>query len=80
LHNTTSFLDLAFGFGRHETCLDDNGGGWKAALSEDLGVAEAKEIENGCGVLGLAREVLLALIRRDETPELWLLAINTRYG
>jgi len=49
---------------------DDDGDLGEAALAEDLGVAEGKEIENGRGVLLLASEVGLTGLGGDEGPEL----------
>jgi len=70
LDDTTSLLDLPLGVLGEVTGADDEGDFWDAALAEDLGVAEREEVEDWCGVLGLAGDVLLALLSRDEGPQL----------
>ena len=71
LDNTTSLLDLALSLGRDVTGADDDGDLGETTLAEDLGVAEGQEVEDGGGVgVTLAGEVLLALLGRDEGPEL----------
>ena len=72
LHNTTSLLDLALGVFAEVACADDERHTFgETALAEDLAVAEREEVEDGCGVgFGALREVLLALLERDERPEL----------
>lgn len=71
LDNTTGLLDLALGLSRDVAGADDDGDLGETALAEDLGVAEGQEVEDGGRVgVGLAREVLLALLGGDEGPEL----------
>ena len=71
LDNTTGLLDLALSLGRDVAGADDDGDLGETALAEDLGVAEGQEVEDGGGVgVTLAGEVLLALLGRDEGPEL----------
>ena len=71
LDDTTGLLDLLLGLGAEVAGADDNGDGGETALAEDLGVAEGQEVEDGGGVgVTLAGEVLLALLGRDEGPEL----------
>ena len=70
LDNTTGLLDLPLGVLGEVAGADDEWDFWNAALAEDLGVAEGKKVENWSGVLRLAGNVLLALLSRDERPEL----------
>ena len=64
-------LDLALGVLAEVAGADDDGDLGDAALAEDLGVAEREEVKDGGGLLAsLAGEVLLALLSRDEGPEL----------
>ena len=69
LDNTTSLLDLLLGLGADVAGTNDDGNGRETALSKDLGVAEGEDVENG-GLVGLLGEVLIALLGRDERPEL----------
>lgn len=69
LDNTTSLLDLLLGLGADIAGADDDGDGGKTALSEDLGVAEVEEVEDG-SVTTLLGEVLIALLGGDQGPEL----------
>ena len=69
LDNTAGLLDLALGVLGEVAGADDEGNLRDAALAEDLGVAEGQEVEDGGGLLvGLAGEVLLALLSGDEGP------------
>jgi len=70
LDDTAGLLDLALGVLADVAGADDERDLGNAALAEDLAVAEGEEVENRRGVLGLAGEVLLALLKRDEGPEL----------
>lgn len=77
LHNTAGLLDLAFGILAKITGADDERDLRQAALAEDFAVAEREEVEDGCGVgLGALCEVLLALLERDEGPELCRTAMS----
>lgn len=78
LDNTTSLLDLALGILGEVTGADDEWDVWKAALSEDLAVAEWEEVEDWSGVLAGTGGVLLALLERDERPELGGLSVSIR--
>jgi hypothetical protein len=69
LDNTTSLLDLLLGLGRDVAGADDDRDGGETALSEDLGVAEREEVEDG-SLVGLLGEVGVALLSRNEGPEL----------
>ena len=80
LAHTTSLLDLALGVLAEETCADDDWDLRDATLAENLAVAEGKEIEDGCGVTGLASNVLLALLKRDERPELYVVRRSSFYS
>jgi hypothetical protein len=76
LDNTTSLLDLALGILGEVTGADDEGNLRETTLSEDLGVAEGKEVEDGGSVRGaLAGKVLLALLSGDQRPELELVLV-----
>lgn len=70
LDNTAGLLDLALGVLAEVTCADDERDLRDASLSEDLAVAEREEVEDWGSVGGLVGEVLLALLNRDESPEL----------
>jgi hypothetical protein len=71
LDNTTGLLDLALSLGRDVTGANDDWDLGETTLAEDLGVTEGEEVEDGGGVgVTLAGEVLLALLGRDERPEL----------
>lgn len=70
LDNTTGLLDLALGVLAEVACAHDEWDLWDATLSEDLGVAEREEVKDWGGVGGLVGEVLLALLKWDERPEL----------
>jgi hypothetical protein len=69
LDNTTSLRDLLLGVFGDISGADDDGDLRKTALSEDLGVAEGEEVNDG-GLVGLLGEVLVALLGGDERPEL----------
>ena len=71
LDNTASLLDLALSVLGEVTGADDERDGGDTALAEDLAVAEREQVEDGSS-LGLVAlgEVLLALLGRDEGPEL----------
>lgn len=70
LDDTTGLLDLALGILGEVTGADDDGDLGETTLSEDLGVSEGEEVEDGGGLGGLVGEVLLALLGRDERPKL----------
>lgn len=71
LDNTASLLDLALSVLGEVAGADDERDGGDTALAEDLAVTERKQVEDGSS-LGLVAlgEVLLALLGRDEGPEL----------
>ena len=71
LDNTASLLDLALSVLGEVAGADDERDGGDTALAEDLAVAEREQVEDGSS-LGLVAlgEVLLALLGRDEGPEL----------
>jgi len=71
LNNTASIGNLLLGQLAHPACADNQGNLGEAALAEDLGVAEGKEVEDGDGVLLLAGNVGLAGLGGDEGPELF---------
>jgi hypothetical protein len=70
LDDTTGLLDLALGVLGEVAGTDDDGALGDATLSEDLAVAEGEEVEDGRGLGRLVGQVLLALLSRDEGPEL----------
>lgn len=70
LDNTTGLLDLALGVLAEVACANDDRDLRDATLAEDLAVAQWDEIEDRSGVGGLVGEELLALLERDERPEL----------
>lgn len=71
LNDATCLLDLALGVAGEVTRADDEGNLRDATLAENFAVAHRDEVEDWGGV-GLAAlgEVLLALLGRDEGPEL----------
>lgn len=70
LDDTASLLDLLLSESRDVAGLDDDRGAGETTLSEDLGVSEGEEVEDGGLVASLAVQVLLALLSGDEGPEL----------
>ena len=70
LHDTARLLDLALSIFAEVPSFDDDREFWKTAFAEDLAVAEREEVEDRCGVLRTACEMLLALFLGDERPEL----------
>ena len=70
LNNTTSLLDLLLGVPADVPGADDEGDLGKAALAEDLGVAQREQVDNGGGVGLLAAQVGLTLLGGDEGPQL----------
>lgn len=71
LDDTTSLSDLLLGELADPAGTDDEGNFGETALSENLGVAEGEEVDDGDGVLLLALDVGLADLGGDERPELW---------
>lgn len=59
LHDTTGLLDLALSLLAEPSGSYNNRDFWDAALAENLGVAERKEVEDGSGVGLLARDVFV---------------------
>ena len=78
LADTTGLLDLALSILAEETGADDDWDLRDATLAENLAVAEGKEVEDGCGVTGLASDELLALLERDKGPKLRMKMISPR--
>lgn len=70
LNNTTSLLDLLLGITAEVAGTDDDGDLGETALSEDLGVAEGKEVDDGSDVRLGAAHVGITLLSGDEGPEL----------
>lgn len=70
LNNTTDGLDLLLGVTADVAGTDDDGDLRKAALSEDLGVAEGQEVDDGGDIGLLAAQVGVTLLSGDERPEL----------
>lgn len=70
LNNTTSLLDLLLGITAEVTGADDDGDLRKAALAEDLGVAEGQEVNDGGGVGLGAIQVGITLLGGDKGPQL----------
>lgn len=70
LDDATGLLDLALSLLREEAGTDDDWDLGDAALAEDLGVAQRKEVEDGSSVGLLARDVGLAGLLGDQGPEL----------
>lgn len=75
LDDSTGFLDLALSLCGEVSGTDDEWNFWNAALSEDLRVAKGEQVEDGSSVGLLVGEVFLALLERNEGPELCLLVM-----
>jgi len=59
LNDTTGLLDLALSLLAEPSGSYNDRDFWDAALAENLGVAERKEVEDGSGVGLLARDVFV---------------------
>jgi len=70
LNNATGSDNLLLSELADPAGADDEGNVGKATLSEDLGVAEGEEVEDGDGVGLLAGDVGLTLLKGDEGPQL----------
>lgn len=70
LNNTTGGLDLLLGVTADVAGTDDDGDLGETALSEDLGVAEGQEVDDGGDIGLLAAQVGITLLSGDERPEL----------
>lgn len=71
LYNTTSLLDLLLSELADPSRADNQGDFGDAALAEQLGVSEGEEVEDGDGVLLLARDVGITSLDGDERPQLF---------
>lgn len=69
LDDTAGSNDLLLSLLGDVAGADDDGNLGEAALSEDLGVAEGEEVDDG-SLVALLGEVLVALLSGDERPEL----------
>lgn len=76
LNNTTGIRDLLLCLLADVSCADDDGGLGQPALSEELGVSESVEVDQGCGVGGRVLQGLLTDIGGDQRPQLqgWLIS------
>ena len=70
LNDTTGLLDLLLSKAADPAGADDQRDLRETALSEDLGVTEREEVEDGDGVLLGTGDVGLTGLERDERPEL----------
>lgn len=70
LDDTTGLGDLLLGELADPASTDNQGDFGETALSEDLGVAKGKEVDDGDGVLLLAGDVGLTGLGGDERPQL----------
>ena len=70
LDDTASLLDLLLSLSGNVAGTDDDRDSGETALSEDLGVAEGEEVEDGSLVRRLVGEVGVALVGGDQRPEL----------
>ena len=75
LNLATSFDNLAFGLFGDVSSLDNDWHIWYPASTEELGVPELKEVDDGSFVLGLLGEVLLAHFFGDKSPKLVILLV-----
>jgi hypothetical protein len=70
LNDTTGLLDLLLSQAADPAGADDQRDLGETALSEDLGVTEREEVEDGDGVLLLTLDVGVTGLLGDEGPEL----------
>lgn len=70
LHSTANCLDLLLGALTDKSGTDNNRNSGDAALTEDLAVAGSQSINHWSRSGRSSRKVLLAVLTRDETPEL----------
>lgn len=71
LNNTTGLLDLLLGITAEVTGADNDGDLGETALSENLGVAEGQEVDDGGGVGLGAAQVGVTLLGGNKGPELY---------
>lgn len=71
LDDTTGFLDLLLGIPGEVAGAHNDGDLRETALSENLGVTEREEVDDGSGVGLLAGDVGFTLFLRDKSPELF---------
>lgn len=70
LNDTSGLGNLLLSLLADVSCADNDGDRWQAALSEQLGVAEGGQVDDGCCVgLGVC-DVLLTQLGGDERPQL----------
>lgn len=70
LNNAASFLDLLLSERADETGANNNRDLRKKALAEDLAVAGSKSVDDRGSRCRGSREVLVALLSRDQRPQL----------
>lgn len=70
LDDTTGLLDLLLSLLAHISRSHDDWDLWQTTLSEDLGVSEGEEIEDGSGILLGALGVLVSGFLWQKSPEL----------
>lgn len=70
LNDTTGLLDLLLSKAADSAGADDQRDLRETALSEDLGVTEREEVEDGDGVLLLTLDVGVTGLLGNERPEL----------
>jgi hypothetical protein len=71
LTNATCLCDLSLCLLAEPSCAHNQRNFWDSALSEDLGVAEREEIDDGDGILRLGGEVFDALLGWYKGPDLY---------
>lgn len=70
LNDTASLFDLSLRLLAEPSCSYNDWDFWDSTFSEDFGVPEWEEVENGGGVGFLARNVGFAGLFRNQRPEL----------
>jgi len=75
LNLATGFDNLTLSLFADVSSLDDDWDIWYPASTEELGVSELKEIDDGSFVFGFLGEVLFAHFFGDKSPELVILLV-----
>lgn len=72
LDNTPSLLNLPFGPATDEARPYHDRDLRQPTFAENFGVSEREQVENGRRIAVLVGQVLIALLERDERPELFI--------
>ena len=80
LHNAARLHNLPFCLLAEVTSTHDHWYVRKTSFSENFCVTEGEEVEDGGSVGVFVGEVVVALLGRDERPELWSGHVSARFG